>query len=358
MSWLHRSPRGRLSPILYLLASLFFALGAMGVWFELSALRFLGPWLRWPTHTCTIDSSEVVPEEDHYRAVVRYHYEVDGIAFEGDRIFPGYDGLDPLHEALGLIAPYPAGAAVECRIDPEDPAWAALDVLPWGRMLRIHLIVFGIFAVGGYGLCWLELDAARARRRLALLPSEEHLARPLPRPLLFLYDAGIPSLLLVVGGVLLWLTAQPLVHVVQWAFSLGWKEVPCTIEWISVETHSTPPSTEDSSMGRSSRDTYSVAVLYSYEVDGRARRSNRFDFAGGSSSNSSRAHSAVQHHPVGPSTCWVSPFLASSAVVERRLGFHWAIPLLSLLASPIGLLVCYFGALGIVDSVSNARRKV
>ena len=76
---------------------LFFLMGALFTVFILGeALKQLAPWW-WPATDCTILSSGVEDTSDDqhpYRASVRYRYEIDGRAYESDRMFRG-DGGTP-----------------------------------------------------------------------------------------------------------------------------------------------------------------------------------------------------------------------------------------------------------------------
>ncbi|HXU30526.1 MAG TPA: DUF3592 domain-containing protein [Thermoanaerobaculia bacterium] len=143
---------------------------------------------------------------------------------------------------------------------------------------------------------------------------------------------------LLAGIGLGWFLIRP---VAQTIAARSWREVPCTILESGVKAHSGSDST-----------TYSVAVRYEYEVDGRLYRSDRYRFLGGSSSGYEGKAEVVAGFPVGSrKVCYVDPKDPSRAVLDRSLG-AWV--LLSLI--PLGLIG---GSLwGIVWSFRGGRGKV
>ncbi|HEV7672135.1 MAG TPA: DUF3592 domain-containing protein [Thermoanaerobaculia bacterium] len=143
---------------------------------------------------------------------------------------------------------------------------------------------------------------------------------------------------LLAGIGLLPFLGRPVIQVIG---ARSWPEVPCTILESGVKSHEGSDST-----------TYSVAVRYEYEVDGRLYRSDRYRFMGGSSSGYDGKAEVVAGLPVGSKkVCYVDPKDPSRAVLDRSLG-AWV--LLSLI--PLGLIA---GPLwGIVWAVRNARGKV
>ncbi len=125
---------------------------------------------------------------------------------------------------------------------------------------------------------------------------------------------------LLAGIGLAWFLVRP---VVQTVGALSWREVPCTILESGVKEHSGSDDT-----------TYSVAVRYEYEVDGRLYRSDRYRFLGGSSSGYEGKAEVVAGLPVGSrQVCYVDPKDPSRAVLNRSFG-AWV--LLSLI--PLGMI--------------------
>lgn len=132
-----------------------------------------------------------------------------------------------------------------------------------------------------------------------------------------------------------WFLIRPVAQAVG---ARSWREVPCTILESSVKSHDGSDST-----------TYSVAVLYEYEVDGRLYRSDRYRFLGGSSSGYDGKAEVVAGLPAGSrKVCYVDPKDPSRAVLDRSLGLWMLLALI-----PLGMVA---GSLwGIVWSVGAGR---
>lgn len=91
-----------------------------------------------------------------------------------------------------------------------------------------------------------------------------------------------------------------------------WTPVPCRIERAEVETH-------DGDDG----DTYSVAVRYAYEVDGKPYQGDRYRFFTGSTSGRAGKERVVSAlAPGSVAECWVNPADPTDAVLDRGLGWE------------------------------------
>ncbi len=99
----------------------------------------------------------------------------------------------------------------------------------------------------------------------------------------------------------------------------GWVKTPCEIVWGRVKTH-------DSDDG----DTYSVDILFRYEVEGKTHLSNEYSFVKGSSSGYKSKRAIVKQYPSGLQTsCFVDPRLPERAVLVMHLaslGYWWLLP--------------------------------
>ena len=119
----------------------------------------------------------------------------------------------------------------------------------------------------------------------------------------------------------------------------GWQPVSCTVISSQVVTSSGSDS-----------DTHRVAVSFTYEVDGRSYRSDRYQFMTGSSSGYDRKARIVSRLPPGTVTdCWFDPEQPSSAVMNRGLTGDMAFALIPLLFVAIG-------AIGMTASLLGWRR--
>jgi len=115
-----------------------------------------------------------------------------------------------------------------------------------------------------------------------------------------------------------------------------WDAVPCTVERAWVETH----SGDDGS-------TYSIGVVYLYEVGGRRYAGERYDFFIGSTSSREGKTEIVEGLPPGvQTTCWVDPDDPTSAVLSRSLRGDFAFGLLTLpfILFPLVLIVAMLGS--------------
>jgi hypothetical protein len=137
------------------------------------------------------------------------------------------------------------------------------------------------------------------------------------------------SIFFVAGAVMgYFLALRPILGVLA---ARHWTPTPCTILSSEVRRHRSGDST-----------TYSVAILYAYQVDGREYRSDRAKFLGGSSSGRRAKEEFVRRFPPGTqATCYVNPRDPAEAVLER--GFTagmWVgvVPVLFMLAGAGGVI--------------------
>jgi hypothetical protein len=106
----------------------------------------------------------------------------------------------------------------------------------------------------------------------------------------------------------------------------AWREVPCTVIESGVRTHSD-----------SDGSTYSVDILYEYEAGGRTRRSNRYEFLGGSSGGQAPKEAIVAANPPGTRrSCWVNPDNPDDVVMHRGLSKTYWIVLVPMLFAAVG----------------------
>jgi hypothetical protein len=86
--------------------------------------------LSWPRVTGTVSSAQVVGRSGVYgtsiMAEVIYHYEVNGVPYEGTRIGFNQVFYATKEEARAALTPYPANSNVTVSFDPANPADAIL----------------------------------------------------------------------------------------------------------------------------------------------------------------------------------------------------------------------------------------
>ncbi len=138
-------------------------------------------------------------------------------------------------------------------------------------------------------------------------------------------------------GISIPLLVLPVTRTIQ---AKHWREVTCQVISSRVRSHSSDDGT-----------TYSVDILYSYRFNGRAYRSNRYHFMGGSSSGRSGKQAVVRRYRPGTKVvCYVDPQHPEEAVLERG----WSA---SLLFGLIPLVFVMVGAGGMLFSVREVRRR-
>jgi uncharacterized protein DUF3592 len=132
-------------------------------------------------------------------------------------------------------------------------------------------------------------------------------------------------------------TVRPVMRVLA---SRSWTETTCTVLSSQVGEHSGSDST-----------TYSVDVVYTYSVDGRAFQSDRYGFLGGSSSGREGKEEVVARYPPGARvTCWFDPAHPEMAVLSREPSAEWLFGL-------IPLAFVLIGAGGVVWTLRASRRQ-
>ncbi|MEA2604775.1 MAG: hypothetical protein QOF89_5767 [Acidobacteriota bacterium] len=132
-------------------------------------------------------------------------------------------------------------------------------------------------------------------------------------------------------------TVRPVMRVLA---SRSWTETTCTVLSSQVGEHPGSDST-----------TYSVDVVYTYNVDGRAFQSDRYGFLGGSSSGRTGKEEIVARYPPGARVaCWVDPAHPEEAVLSREPSAEWLVGL-------IPLVFVLIGAAGILWTVRSSRRQ-
>jgi len=116
----------------------------------------------------------------------------------------------------------------------------------------------------------------------------------------------------------------------------NWNETSCVVISSQVRSHDGEDGT-----------TYSVDILYAYEVNGREYKSNRYHFMGGSTSGYKSKAAIVRQHPPGTrTTCVVNPEDPTEAVLERGFTINlW-----------FGLIPFVFVVVGLCGVFSNFRK--
>lgn len=306
--------------------SLFFAvflgMGLFFLWLFGRAMFDAARTLLWKETPATILGSEVEPDGDDYRLVVRYEYEWEGRAYTSgvlSKITQNYNHRDEAYAEAAKLAP---GAKTTCRVDPASPSHAVLRTGNlWVAVFAIIPLAFVGVGAGGIWLAWARprnLAASESRPRAAA-------ARRVIGPGMF---GGI---FVVVGLVSTWFLTVPMW---SWAIaSTKWAKTPCTIVSSRVESHSGDKGT-----------TYSVDIVYRYTFGGREYRGDRYSAVTGSSSGYDGKEEIVARYPPGSqSVCYVNPARPYEALLKP--GFSWGLlfGLLPLVFVGVGAIIMFFG---------------
>ncbi|HEV7668846.1 MAG TPA: DUF3592 domain-containing protein [Thermoanaerobaculia bacterium] len=287
---------------------------------------------RRPPIDCVIESSRVeenpgaAAEGERFRVVFSYRYTAEGRERKGEVYREGYVGSSDLASAQRLEESYPEGARTDCYVDPQHPENVALQrkSLWGGLVILLPLLIAGIGAVLLI-LPW----------RKGTPPAVDGVREiPVGRNTGELLRALFFGLFLLVGLGLSVFFGRPVLRTIA---ARSWPEVPCTILYSAVRSHSGDDST-----------TYSVEAVYEYEIGGRRYKSSRYRFLGGSTSGYEGKAAVVARLPVGSRAfCFVDPKDSYNAVLDRSFG-GWVFLLLVPLA---------FLAVGVGGVYAGVRKR-
>lgn len=195
----------------------------------------------------------------------------------------------------------------------------------WQQPLFLLVFFLPFLALPLYLLVriWRRKTHAEPAEPAAPSPAQESLP-PRRRPSTSTFGCLFGAVLFLGVGVAFSLVfLVPLSRVVG---ALGWDPVPCEILSSRVERHS---GGDDA--------TYSVEVVYRYQVDGRSYQGRRYRFLAGASSGYEGKREVVEQLPVGTvTTCWVDPDAPGEAVLDRGLSWEYLFALLPLVFVALG----------------------
>lgn len=144
-----RLKKGGRPILLPLIAIPFFAGELVMIFLGVRMVTLSKASLDWPTAGGTVLYSEV--EEDYdsedgytYYPRVTYQYNVDGQAYESDRVFFGADNT-PEEDAYAIVAQFPAGSMVTVYYNPDKPKQSVL--MPGDEYAPGFLIIFGVISI-------------------------------------------------------------------------------------------------------------------------------------------------------------------------------------------------------------------
>jgi len=291
------------------------------------AWKQLAPWF-WPETDCTILSSGVAEtgdDQDPYRPLVAYRYEVDGRLHESERFSRNNGGTSSFDRARDQAARYLPGDISTCRVSPNHAALSVLEArIPWIVLVVFFPLIF--VAIGGGGL-WATWRGISSEGNGAVESISQNAASG--RGHKFMIGFGL--LFVAIGGAVF--VPMALVPSIRLGISMTWTATPCTIVDTDVRSWSTDDGT-----------SYRADVLYLYSAGGREWRSNRVEFFSFLSSGYSAAKTIIARYPKGSSaTCWVDPANASKSVLDRQLRPKHLLGLIPLVFVLVGWAVANHG---------------
>ncbi len=303
---------------------LFLVLIAQATW------RSLGTW-RWDRTPCTIQESAPEPGRDgSYHLRLRYAYSAKGREYTGTRLRLDPPNWSDAGDAERRARRYAAGSRTECFVDPASPGEAVLErSAPWFALFLLLPLVFVAVGAGGIYGVWKGGGSG--------FPPGAGVTKPLSRKgagRAGWHRAGLVlfgGVFFVVGLVVTWfLLVRPVEKLLE---ARGWRETPCEVVSSRVQSHPGDDGT-----------TYSVAIVYRYEVDGVEHTGNRYDFLGGSSSGYDGKAEVVDRYPAGRRTvCFVNPEDPTDSVLERGWRARYLLGLFPLLFVAAGLGIMVWG---------------
>ncbi|HAV63819.1 MAG TPA: hypothetical protein DCY13_15820, partial [Verrucomicrobiales bacterium] len=256
---------------------------------------------RWTPIPAQVISSAVLPatgSDSTHGFAISYSYQLDGRSFTGTQLRRQPVAETDVSEIERLVSRYPAGAQVTCRVNPANPAESVIETSGGLKWLGVLFVLpFLAIGVGVIVLAWWPGKLKQAKP--ASLSSAAVKERPGCLVAFFAVFA-------VIGGAVLTFTF--IIPVIRVARAADWPAVNCVVESSQVRSHRSDDGT-----------TYSVDILYRYEVDGRVLRANRYAFLGGSSSGRSGKEDMVRLYPPGRETvCYVNPADPTDTVLVRQ----------------------------------------
>jgi hypothetical protein len=327
---------GKLFASLFFLV--FFGMGSLFVVFiaaEFGRGLHQRTWRRIP---CKIAVSEVHDRADgakDYVFAVNYVYEYANRTYSGSVYQRQYKASSKYSQARNLSRKYPVGRAMFCYVNPKAPAEAVLKRDNLALILLIFIpLIFVVIGAGGLYFTWRP-KRPEAEPKPQVMTSLAAKARVSAKGRYAL--AGFLGVFGVVGlGTLYSLGLQPLIETLD---ARTWVATPCRVLRAEVQSHDSDDGT-----------TYSVYVLYEYEVDGKTYKSDTYTFVEGSSSGyDGKAKVVEQYRSAANPICYVNPKNPDEAVLKR--GFH-----AGLLVALIPLTFMLIGFGGAYAAIRRPRR--
>jgi hypothetical protein len=268
---------------------------------------------RWAATPCVIESCSITNSGSEYAIAVAYRYEYGGRRYRSEQFALQQKRFADFGEAQRTADALPVGATRQCYVNPSNPAVAILrhgDL--WLALFLCLPLVFMLVGAGGICAVWRKTPEAVTDA-------------PATPPVWGRWAAGLffSVFFLVGAGTFYSFGLKPALKTLD---ARQWPATPCVVVSSQVKSYSDSDGT-----------TYSVDILYRYEVNGREYRSNRRTFFGGSSSGYEGKAKIVALFPPGTkAVCFVNPNDPTDAVLERGFEPTMLLGLLPLIFLAVG----------------------
>ena len=290
----------------------------------------------WRRVDCQILESRVADRgrsgSSPYQFEVKYTYSFNGRTFTSEKYRGSGGAFSDYSKAQRLADRFAPRSQSVCYVNPSNPSEAVLERQSFWMALTIPFpLIFVTIGAGGIYFTW------RTGRKSGTDEQEKPISERAPAVKGVRLVAGFFSIFLFVGlGVFYAMFLRPVTQILA---ARAWTETPCVVVSSQVRNHSSSDGT-----------TYSVDILYSYTVNGREYKSNRYHFIGGSSSGyQGKAAIVGRHSPGSRTVCYVNPGDPTDAVLERGFTSGLWFGLLPLLFVAVG-------GVGIHFTLRAARR--
>jgi hypothetical protein len=304
----------------------FFGMGSI---FEVFIIRELVRNVQsrsWPEVSCRILESAVREDSrdnSPYKFAVKYQYIYQNKTYQSERCKLQATNFSDYSKAQKLAEAYPAGSQTICYVNPQKPDEAILKhSSPWFAFMIIIPTIFVLIGGGGIYFTWFDKSRDNSNVSEAVQTAG---GKQMGKRGQILFGLIFAAVGLVFSYMLL---VRPL----EWYFEArNWNETPCKVISANVRSH------EDND---NHGTTYSIDILYEYTAGGKAYRSNRYDFIGGSSSGYNGKNKVVNNYrQMKNPVCYVDPKDPAMAVLVRELTPKYAIGLIGLIFVAAGLVL-------------------
>jgi len=243
----------------------------------------------------------------HFRARIRYRYEVAGQSYTSEQIrAKGTSGYSEFAANQRLVDRFPAKLKTECHVNPQDPTEAVLAPRPEYFLPLIAIGLMLIWAVYEHVAIGEWLGQRRARKEGNRKPLSEMRPR---RRWVMQFLIGVMSAMF--AGILI-----GFMQVYPWWRAMhasNWVATPCRILQSQVKT-------ETHHQGWS----FKADISFGYTVDGHQHVSQNPDFSQEMGTSYADTEALVRAFPAGTAdTCYVNPVDPDDAVLRRTCRVNW-----------------------------------